>query len=106
MEAAILREASKYLKYPSSTFAMAYKRAINALVDDAEASTYVPSPGNEDAYEFLTAVIADIKQDEATIDEEEEIVTVLNLPDEEADEDDDSDDDFHIPENIDDEDDD
>jgi len=91
MIANVLKDAIPHLKFPSSTFELAYKKALYAILEDAEASTYTPSPGNEDAYDFLAAVLEDIDaannaevEEEDDDDEDGEIETVV-----EVDEDDD-----------------
>ena len=99
MQAMILKEAQEYLKFPSNTFKLAFTKALNALLSDAKDSSYVPSPGNEDAYDYLTAVIDDMKIEASITDEDDppevtvDIVEVVDL-----DEDDPNPDDFNFNE--------
>lgn len=87
-----LRDALPHLKYPSSAFSVAFKRALTALLDDAKASSYVPSPDNEDAYEYLAAILLDMKMD-AMLDDEDAPLEVAVVHED----DDDNEDDFNFP---------
>lgn len=102
MIANVLKESLPYVEFPSSTFELAFKKALFALLEDAEVSTYTPSPGNEDAFDFLGAVIDDLRADEEDANEvsEEAKKIEINLDlfgdvsdDDDSDDDDDDDDD-------------
>ena len=61
----VLRDATEYIKFPTSSFKLAYERALNALIEDADASTYEPSEANEDAFDFLNAILTDLRDEDA-----------------------------------------
>lgn len=79
MQAMILKEAQEYLKFPSNTFKLAFTKALNALLADAKDSSYVPSPGNEDAYDYLTAVIDDMKIEASITDEDPDDILPIDI---------------------------
>lgn len=96
-----LLDALVHLKFPSAAFGVAFGQALKALVEDADASSYIPGPGNENAFDNLIAVLEDMddtKDWETDDDDDDDIPDVEELEfDEEddiEDEDDDDDDDF------------
>lgn len=63
----IMRSALPHLKYESKSFEMAFKKAYNGLLSDAEASGYdlgVTSPEvTDDPFIFLEAIVAEMEDD-------------------------------------------